>query len=127
MTYRLLGDCQKPYYLLQCIQRWLAVVLGLIVAGLATLLTALAFTLRGSNISAGFAGLALVNMMGLSGSLAGLIISWTTLETSLGAISRVKTFSEDTPKEPNQDAKPPAEWPTQGSVAFDYWTAGYSE
>ena len=102
-------------------------VLGLIVAGLATLLTALAFTLRGSHISAGFAGLALVNMMGLSASLANLIIAWTTLETSLGAISRVKTFSEDTPKEPNQGATAPANWPSQGSVTFDNWTAGYSE
>lgn len=37
-NHRLLDDSQKPYYLLFCIQRWLAVVMDLFVAGIATVL-----------------------------------------------------------------------------------------
>lgn len=123
----LLYDCQKPYYLLLCIQRWLALVLGLIVAALATLLTGLAFALRGSNISAGFAGIALVNMMNLSSTMAMLIVSWTSLETSLGAVARIKSFSDDTPQEVKQVDTVPAQWPSQGAIQFENWTAGYTE
>lgn len=37
-NHKLLDDSQKPYYLLFCIQRWLAVVMDLFVAGIATVL-----------------------------------------------------------------------------------------
>ncbi|GJC97830.1 ABC transporter [Colletotrichum higginsianum] len=124
----LLDRAQKPYYLLLCIQRWLTLVLGLTVAGLAILLTALGVTLR-SRLDAGFLGVALVSMMNLGQSLAALITFWTLLETSLGAISRVKTFSEDTPTEkPREivDTRILAGWPSQGSVVIENWSAHYN-
>ncbi|KAK9425219.1 putative ABC transporter [Seiridium unicorne] len=124
----LLDRAQKPYYLLLCIQRWLTLVLGLTVAGLAILLTTLGVTLR-SRLDAGFLGVALVSMMNLSQSLAALITFWTLLETSLGAISRVKTFSEDTPTEkPREivDTRILAGWPSQGSVVIENWSAHYN-
>ncbi|KAK4212261.1 ABC multidrug transporter [Rhypophila decipiens] len=125
----LLDRAQKPYYLLLCIQRWLTLVLGLTVAGLAILLTTLGVTLR-SRLDAGFLGVALVSMMNLGHSLAALITFWTLLETSLGAILRVKTFSEDTPtdkpREMNVDTKIPAGWPSQGSVIIENWSAHYN-
>ncbi|KAM4057529.1 ABC transporter [Hirsutella rhossiliensis] len=123
----LLDTCQKPFYLLLCVQQWLAVVLGLIVAVLATLLTSLPIVLRASNISAGFIGIALVNLMTFGESLAGLITVWTELETSLGAVSRVKTFSEDTAQEVDPGERPPSGWPAQGSLTFDNWSASYHE
>ncbi|KAM0810738.1 putative ABC transporter domain-containing protein [Seiridium cardinale] len=124
----LLDRAQKPYYLLLCIQRWLALVLGLTVAGLAILLTTLGVTLR-SRLDAGLLGVALVNMMNLGQSLGALITSWTLLETSLGAISRVKTFSEDTPSEkPREvvDTRILAGWPSRGSVVIENWSAHYN-
>ncbi|KAH6661422.1 ABC transporter [Truncatella angustata] len=124
----LLDRAQKPYYLLLCIQRWLTLVLGLTVAGLAILLTTLGLTLR-SRLDAGFLGVALVSMMNLGQSLAALITFWTLLETSLGAISRVKTFSEDTPTEkPREimDTRILAGWPSQGSVVIENWSAHYN-
>lgn len=124
---RLLADCQKPFYLLLCIQRWLNVVLGLVVAVLAVLLTAVAVTVRGNSASAGFVGVALVNMMGLSQTLAALIVQWTNLETSLGAISRIKSFTEDTPREAEPESHVDAAWPGNGVVSFDNWTAGYEK
>ncbi|KAI3390250.1 hypothetical protein diail_10861, partial [Diaporthe ilicicola] len=124
----LLDRAQKPYYLLLCIQRWLTLVLGLTVAGLAILLTTLGVTLR-SRLDAGFLGVALVSMMNLGHTLASLITFWTLLETSLGAISRVKTFSEETPTEkPRQivDTRILAGWPSQGSVVIENWSAHYN-
>jgi len=44
-----LDDSQKPYYLMFCIERWLALVLDLIVGGLATAVVALAMLLRYSS------------------------------------------------------------------------------
>ncbi|CEJ83028.1 hypothetical protein VHEMI03060 [[Torrubiella] hemipterigena] len=125
--FSLLDDCQKPFYLLLCIQRWLAVMLGLIVAILATSLTAMAVGLRGTNVSAGFIGIALVNMMGLGEILASLIMFWTSLETSLGAVSRVKTFSEDTPAEPEPVCTAPAEWPRSGDIQVTNLTALHAD
>lgn len=41
-----LDNSQKPYYLLFCIQRWLGLVLDLIIAAMAVLVVALALNLR---------------------------------------------------------------------------------
>ncbi|KAK8144941.1 hypothetical protein G3M48_005104 [Beauveria asiatica] len=74
---------------------------------------------------AGFTGIALVNMMSLSQSLASLIIFWTSLETSLGAVSRVKSFSEETPVEESPDAPVAQNWPRSGHVQFNGVTAAH--
>lgn len=66
------------------------------IAGLAVVLVGLAVTLR-SRTNPGFLGLDLVHMMNLSYSLTNLVQHWTNLETSLGAIARIKDFSENTP------------------------------
>src|SRR3954454_14984400 len=84
----LLDISQKPYYLLFCIQRWLALILDLLVAALAVILMVLVVRLR-SNISGGFVGLALLNVMSFNESLAIIIKEWTNLETSFGAIARL--------------------------------------
>ncbi|KAK5990162.1 ABC multidrug transporter B [Cladobotryum mycophilum] len=123
---QLLDSAQKPFYLLLCIQRWLALVLGLIVAALATLMTILAIVLR-SKVNPGFLGIALVNMLSFGDSLASLVTFYTSLETSLGAITRVKSFAEDTPSELSETecGTPPAEWPAQGALTFANWSAHY--
>ncbi|KAK0643350.1 ABC transporter [Cercophora newfieldiana] len=123
-----LDTAQKPYYLLLCIQQWLALVLGLMVAAFTTILTILAVVLHGK-VDAGFFGIALVNMEGFCYGLAMLISFWTKLETSLGAVSRVKTFSEDTPCEesPSGSGAPPAEWPSRGTLVFENWSAFYTD
>lgn len=53
---------QRPYYLLYCIQRWLNLVLDLIVAAMAILVVGLAIKLRGS-ISPGLLGISLNNIL----------------------------------------------------------------
>lgn len=118
-TLSLLDSAQKPSYLLNCIQRWLTLVLDLVVAILTILLVVFAVTLRGK-LNPALLGIALVNMMSLGLNLKGIILAWSQLETSLGAVTRIKTFEETTPSEllPHENYTPPEEWPSQGSLEF---------
>ncbi|OAQ77246.1 ABC multidrug transporter [Purpureocillium lilacinum] len=113
----LLDNAQKPSYLLYCIQRWLTLVLDLVVAGLTILLVASAVALRGK-INPSLLGIALVNMMDLGNNLKGIVLQWSTLETSLGAVTRIKNFSENAPSEslPEENRVPSVQWPARGDL-----------
>jgi ATP-binding cassette subfamily C (CFTR/MRP) protein 1 len=117
----MLDVAQKPYYLLLCIQRWLSLVLNLIVAAITVLLVGASLALR-TRVEPGLLGIALVMMMDLGLVLSELIQNWTLLETSLGAISRIKGFAEETPNEECnttiQTYNELPEWPTQGEIVF---------
>src|SRR4051812_14865912 len=122
-----LVDCaQQPYYLLLCIQRWLVCVLDLVVAGMTVVIIGLAVGLR-SKIDAGLLGVALVLMMSLGITLAALIQFWTMLETSLGAVARIKQFKDNTPSEllGGENGEPGEEWPKAGSIEFDNVSLSY--
>lgn len=123
----LLDVSQKPYYLLLCIQRWLSLILDLIVAGLAVILMVLVVKLR-TDISPGYVGLALLNVMNFNELLAQIIKNWTMLETSFGAIARLKSFSATTANEnlPRETASVPANWPSRGAIEFKDVSASYT-
>jgi ATP-binding cassette, subfamily C (CFTR/MRP), member 1 len=116
----LVNAAQRPYYLLLCIQRWLVCVLDLVVSGLAILIVGLAIALR-TRVEPGLLGVSLVMLMSLGPSLATLVQCWTQLETSLGAVSRIKHFEEDTPSEllPSESTRPGDGWPQNGGVVFE--------
>jgi ATP-binding cassette subfamily C (CFTR/MRP) protein 1 len=59
-----LNDSQRPFYLLRCVQRWLTMVLNLIVAGLAVLLVGIAIAMK-DTIHPGLLGVALTSVMGI--------------------------------------------------------------
>ncbi|RDW84315.1 hypothetical protein BP6252_01905 [Coleophoma cylindrospora] len=126
----LLDASQRPFYLLLSVQRWLTLVLDLIVAGLAIFLITLATTLR-SSISAGLLGIALVNVMSLGETLSNLVQFWTSLETSLGAIARVKEFVEETPVDVDGDSDVVASshesFPEGVAVTFEEFSAAYDQ
>ncbi|KAK0715060.1 P-loop containing nucleoside triphosphate hydrolase protein [Lasiosphaeris hirsuta] len=125
---RRLDISQKPYYLLFCLQRWLGLVLDLLVAGMAVALVAFALLFHGAS-SGGAVGLSMLNLIGFSQSLAGLVLVWTQLETSLGAISRVRDFVQDTPKEDleGETQMVPDGWPTKGEIKFQNVAASYRQ
>ncbi|PYH68010.1 uncharacterized protein BO88DRAFT_405908 [Aspergillus vadensis CBS 113365] len=114
---RRLDDSQKPYYLLYCIQRWLNVVLDLLVACLAVILIALATSLR-SSTDPGKLGVSLTAIMAFSQTLQEVVTSWTGLETSLGAIARTRSFEMKTPSEhqPQRPVIPSSTWPVEGKI-----------
>ncbi|CAK7233982.1 hypothetical protein SBRCBS47491_008794 [Sporothrix bragantina] len=114
-----LNESQRPFYLLRCVQRWLTMSLNLIVAGLAVLLVAISVALR-EKINPGLLGVALTSVMSLGQTLSQLIQSWTMLETSLGAVTRINNFAADTPREPDGPTRqpPPPNWPSGGAISI---------
>ncbi|KAL2419956.1 ABC multidrug transporter B [Exophiala dermatitidis] len=116
---------QKPFYLLFCIQRYLGLVLNLMVAGLALLLIGVSIATRG-HVGTGFLGVALINLMTFGTSLTDFVNVWCTLEINLAAVERVKSFSEQTPQEktPTPDPLPP-NWPENGSVRIEGLSVSY--
>jgi hypothetical protein len=80
-----LDRSQQPAYMLLCLQRWLGIVLDLMVAGIATGLIALAVSLNGTT-TAGQIGMALNIVLVANTTLLALVNSWTNMEISLGAM-----------------------------------------
>ncbi|KAJ4013233.1 hypothetical protein NW752_007528 [Fusarium irregulare] len=126
--HELLDRSQRPFYLLYAVQRWLTLVLDMIVTVIAVLVVVIVTQLRGI-LPAGLIGVALVNIIQFSQHLKLLMTFWTTLETHIGAISRIKSFTTDTTceHEPQEKEQPPSVWPSEGTVVFDRVWAGYKE
>lgn len=93
--HELLDRPQRPFYLLYAIQRWLTFVLDMFVAGIAVLLIVLVTQMRGI-LPAGLIGVALVSVIQFSQNLKLLMTLWTNLETHIGAIFRIKSFTSHT-------------------------------
>ncbi|KAH7198422.1 P-loop containing nucleoside triphosphate hydrolase protein [Fusarium flagelliforme] len=124
-SFELLNTSQKPFYLMFCIQRWIELVLDLFVAGMAVLLVTIALRIPGTT-SEGAIGLAMVNLLGLNVTLTTVIDQWTTLETSLGAIARLKAFIGSTPNENREtETEMPDNWPG-GKIEIEKITSSYS-
>ncbi|KAF4618396.1 hypothetical protein G7Y89_g14908 [Cudoniella acicularis] len=121
----LLDTSQRPFYLLFMIQRWLTLVLDLTCAALAFLVVTLAVKLR---TSPGFTGVALVNIIMLGTNTVDLLKGWTKLETSLGAINRIMTFSAKTKSEDlsGEAEQPHMNWPESGGIEFEGVSAFYN-
>ncbi|KAF5689105.1 multidrug resistance-associated 1 [Fusarium circinatum] len=111
-NHTLVDRSQRPFYLLMIVQRWLVLVLDLTTAALAPLLVGLAVRLRGEVDT--------VNM---------LIQFWASIETSIGAVARIKQFAEETGEEnlPGETHQPPAQWPDKGAIQINNLTASYGD
>ncbi|KAM0816280.1 putative ABC transporter FUM19 [Seiridium cardinale] len=123
---RFLDQSQKPFYLLFCVQRWLNVVMDLFVTGIAIVLVSFAVEFT-STTSRGAIGLSMVTLISFNNSLSRVISSWTNMETSLGAIARLRDFIRDTPREDSvaQFLEPPESWPSTGAIQIKGLTATY--
>lgn len=120
----LLDDSQRPAYLLAMIQRWLAFTLDCVVAVLAVVIVAMSTQLSSNT---GLTGASLITLMTFGSSLTFLIRNYTQLETSLGAVSRLKTFSEDVKPEnqEGEDVRPDESWPQRGEITIRDVSASY--
>ncbi|KAL3425921.1 ABC multidrug transporter, partial [Phlyctema vagabunda] len=125
----LLDVSQRPFYLLYCIQRWLNFVLDILVALLAVFFVGITVSLKGQT-TAGAVGLALLNILSLNSTLAFTIETWTELETSLGAIARLRAIESTTESEEIEQSEvimPTAEWPQEGKIVFESMTVAYAK
>ncbi|KAK8091117.1 multidrug resistance protein [Apiospora phragmitis] len=105
---------------------WLNLVLYLTVAAMATILVALALSLRATT-SRGSLGVALTAILSFSQGLQSMLVSWTQMETSLGAVARTKSLEAlVSPEEANDKVQsPPADWPREGRIEFRNISASY--
>ncbi|KAJ5202242.1 multidrug resistance protein, partial [Penicillium cf. viridicatum] len=129
-NYDLVTNAQKPWYSLLIIQRWLLLVLDLVTAALTVLIVGIAVKLRSSIRMAGVA-VALVQIITLSNYLNQLVDTYTMLETTLGAIARIKKFESDIVAMPgnttsDQGNQPPPSWPDKGEVILEQVSASYN-
>lgn len=106
------------------IQRWLGFTLQLVVAGLAVVFVTLATQLRSNSA---FTGASLTTLMSFGDQLTLLVQQYTLLETSIGAVSRLKSFSEKVESEnlAEEDVVPPPEWPLKGGIEIHGVSASY--
>ncbi|OAA53807.1 ABC transporter, transmembrane domain, type 1 [Niveomyces insectorum RCEF 264] len=125
---RLVDRSQQPAYLLAMVQRWLNFALQVLVALLATVVVTLATQLR-SNTA--FTGASLILLMNFGDFVAYIMFAYTQLETSIGAISRLKAFSETVRAESDADGAatvvPPPAWPTRGAIQLVNVSASYAD
>jgi ATP-binding cassette subfamily C (CFTR/MRP) protein 1 len=126
LNHQLVNRSQKPFYLMFMIQRWLSLVLDLIVMGLAVLVVGIAVNLR-DTISTGFTGVSLTQIISFTGYLKLILLFWTQLETSIGAVARIKQFNNETDDEnqPTESYAPPVDWPNKGHIEIERVSAAY--
>ena len=121
-----LDNSQRPTYLLLCLQRWLNIVLDLMIAGVAVVVIALTVVFRDTT-SGAQAGVALNMILVANTTLLRLVENWTTLEISVGAIARLKSVVNETPQEEKRSDTlyPSDDWPQSGSIEMDDVTVSY--
>lgn len=125
-----LDESQRPLYLLLCLQRWLSVVLDLLVAGVAVGTIALAVCLRGS-MNGAAVGMALNVVLVVNTTLLSFVQSWTGLEISLGAVARLREVEVSTPPEEeavigHEELFGGHSWPDRGEIVFSNVAASYN-
>lgn len=106
-------------------QQWLMLTMNVLVSVLAVIFVALATRLRSN---AGNVGAGLVTLITLGSTLTTIVVAYTGLETSLGAISRLKSFGEETEQEggTGEDVRPDKAWPRHGRVDIIGVNASYN-
>lgn len=122
----LLDKSQRPNYLMYCIQRWFNLVLLLLVGFTAVIVVALATSLT-STTTGGRLGVSLSSVVNFNFSLGMFMMFWTQMETSLGAIARLKSFEKETVSEHKEEETfiPGEKWPSSGNIEFKNVSASY--
>ncbi len=117
---------QRPYYLLFCIQRWLNLVLLIMVGIMGVAVVTLSTTLDKMTTPSRL-GVALSAVVTFNANLTSLMMFWTQMETSIGAIARIKSFQTGTENE-NKEGEtlvPPQDWPSKGEIEFRNVSVSY--
>ncbi|CAG8906439.1 unnamed protein product [Penicillium egyptiacum] len=120
---------QKPFYILLCLQCWLKMTMDCIIAIFAVILIAFTVLYRNTTTGADL-GLALNLVIVANTTLLRLVQSWTSLETSLGSISRLKSIQDCVPSEDDDvggTLGPNLRWPSSGNLQVNDISVAYSE
>ncbi|SMY20782.1 unnamed protein product [Zymoseptoria tritici ST99CH_1A5] len=122
-----IDTAQRPELALLNLQRWLNLILDLLSGSIATGVVAMAVSLRGT-VSGAQIGIALNSMLVVSSTLLKLVESWTTLETSISTVARLKELEETVPTEEGEDVDGQLSkaWSVEGRIEFRDVTVAYS-
>ncbi|KAJ4393171.1 hypothetical protein N0V93_002378 [Gnomoniopsis smithogilvyi] len=128
-NHRLMDDSLRPLYLLEMLGIWLSLVLKLMVAVIAVTVTVLVTQIPSLGDRAGFVAAGFLALMRFGGMLNSVVQCWVQLETSLGAVKRLKEFGETAGSEDRvgEDLRPDEQWPKRGEIVIDGVDASYAE
>jgi ATP-binding cassette subfamily C (CFTR/MRP) protein 1 len=103
-------------------------ILDCVITGFAVILIAFTIFYRSTTAGADL-GLALNLIIVANTTLLKLVQSWTSLETSLGAIARLKSIQEHLPTEDSTShtLNPGPRWPSIGNLQVNEMSVGYSK
>ncbi|KAI4747400.1 multidrug resistance-like protein [Aureobasidium sp. EXF-12298] len=103
-------------------------LLELVITAIAVLVVGIVVGMRGSS-SPGFTGIALTQIISFTTNLKYLIMFWTQLESSLGAVARIRQFEKETVTEDQESEtyEPSFDWPSRGSIEISNLSAKYNE
>ncbi|KAM3445312.1 hypothetical protein NHJ13734_000650 [Beauveria thailandica] len=121
----LLDRSQKPVYLLYASQQVLGLSTDLVAAAMAILLTVLSLYIKHGR-SANSVGVSFLSIVVIGSTLIQLVMDWTSLEMTIGALSRIRSFVAETPIESGEDTcSLPEDWPSRGEVQLENVSARY--
>lgn len=91
---------------------------------IAVIVTALATQLK---TGTGFTGASLLTLMNLTGNINQLMRNYAELETSIGAVNRMRMFSKTVKPEDedDKDSPIPDAWPSEGGFYLESVSATY--
>ena len=103
-------------------------IMDCIIAIFAVILIAFTILYRNTTTGADL-GVALNLLIVANTTLLRLIQSWTTLETSLGSIARLKSIQDSVPSEDDVGGilDPDLQWPSSGNLQVNGISVAYSE
>ncbi|KGO42048.1 ABC transporter, integral membrane type 1 [Penicillium expansum] len=125
---RSLDLSQKPFYILLCLQCWLKMIMDCIIAIFAVILIAFTVLYRNTTTGADL-GVALNLLIVANTTLLRLVQSWTSLETSLGSIARLKSIQDCVPSEDDIGGilDPDLQWPSSGHLQVKDISVAYAK
>ena len=126
-NHKFIDQSQRPAYLQYCIQSWLGFMLDMIVTIIVAVLVTVVIIWK-HKFSAGNIGVSLVSVTTFSSVLMRMIKAWTMMESSIGAVARVKRFVAETESEEksNRETRAAKDWPSQGNVELKDLIAAHS-
>lgn len=124
-----IDESTKPVYYMRCIQQWLSLVVNMELMVISVIIIVISLTAK-HLASANAVGVGMVTLIPLSEQMGIAVRAWTEVEIALGAMARLKWFTQNTPKEANATATEEAKvamasWPANGKVEFKKACASY--
>lgn len=117
----------RPGYLFSSLQNWLSMTLDIGNIALITLVSAV-LIVGGQQTGVSWGSLALLNTLTLAGNIKNIMHSWTAWEMSLGAMTRILSYTTKTPAEYAKGSQTEVSdsWPNHGKISLEGLTLAYT-